>query len=95
MRYNEKSETWLDLNYRKGSGLLHRLIIRLFRSHVNKVCKIVICRAHERGLVDSRVMHEQAAMVDKMLWPERWKGRQTDNVLLTDDDEQPAPSTRT
>lgn len=71
MRYNQNAEEALDRRYKQESGSLHRLVLWLFRAHVNKVSKIMLGRAHERGLVDSRTMHELAGIVDHMLWPER------------------------
>lgn len=44
-----------------------RLFLRLFRGRINAFVKCLIMRAYERSLIDSRLMHELAAMSDRML----------------------------
>lgn len=48
-----------------------KLFERAFRRQVNIFAKAVIARNYERGVIDSRQMHELTGTVDKWLWPER------------------------
>lgn len=72
MRTSNENERKIDLHYHKEGGLIYRLTLRLARPVINRVCKSVIGRAYERGLVDSFVLHELAAIIDRSLWPKRY-----------------------
>lgn len=65
----------VDRNYQRESGLIHSLIVRIFRRHINKVAKSAIGRAFERTQISSVQMHEIAGTIDRMLWPERYGSR--------------------
>ncbi len=85
-RKTTKLEDSFDEQYQRECGLIHRLIIRCFRSSVNRVVKTVLMRAHERSQIDSFTMHEMAGCCDRILWPERYKWKpvrviQTGNVV--------------
>jgi hypothetical protein len=71
MRTANTNERKIDVRYRREGSLLYRLVVRIARRTVNRFAKSVICRAHERGLVNSFVMHELAGIIDRSLWPER------------------------
>lgn len=63
----------IDLIYKKQSKWFHKILLLAFRNHFNHFAKTVLVRSFERSLVSSKVMHEQCGIVDKMLWPERWR----------------------
>lgn len=63
----------MDRNWWRKHSLLDRIVIRLFRRTINHVCKAVICRGMERGVVGSIAFHELTGICDRILWPERYK----------------------
>jgi hypothetical protein len=72
----------MDRNWWHKCGWLDRLVIRLFRKTINRVCKNVICRGMERGVVGSIAFHELAGICDCVLWPERYKDTEADNAEI-------------
>jgi hypothetical protein len=63
----------MDENYQRQSGWLHGVVLRLGRTHINRVVKTVLSRAYERGQIDSHTMHEMAGCCDRILWPEQYR----------------------
>ena len=53
------------------------VLLRLARKTVNRMAKTALSRAHERGIVSSGQLHDIAAILDRMLWPERHRARGT------------------
>lgn len=72
----------MDVNYRRESGWLHGVVLRLARKHINRVVKTVLSSAYERGQIDCHTMHEMAGCCDCILWPERYE-RKRGNVVQT------------
>ena len=72
-RPTSKQENRMDENYRRKSGSLHRMVIRLTRRHINRVVKYVLDRAYERGQINSHTLHEMCGCCDRVLWPENYR----------------------
>jgi hypothetical protein len=62
-------EKKLDLNYQRECGWLHRMVIRLFAKHINRVAVKAMARAYERTHIDSFQLHEMTGSLNRMLWP--------------------------
>jgi len=63
----------MDENYGRESGWLHGVVLRLARKSINRVAKTALSRAYERGIINSNQLHHIAAILDRILWPERYK----------------------
>jgi len=70
-RITTDQEKKLDEQYRRHAGLFHRIVIRLFRRHINMVAKTALGRAFERSQIDTFAFHNLCGIVDRMLWP-KW-----------------------
>lgn len=62
-------ERKFDLKYQRESGWLHKLVVRIFAKHINKVLATVLMRCYERSQIDSIAMHELGACGNRILWP--------------------------
>src|SRR4051812_41696008 len=62
----------IDENYQRECDWLHGKVLWLARKHINRVVKMVLSRAYERGQIDSHTMHEMGGCCDRILWPERY-----------------------
>ena len=60
-----------DRRWLAGMRLRDRLVLRTVRRPVNRFAKSLLITAHERGIIDSQLMHALAGIVDRRLWPER------------------------
>ena len=72
----------MDENYRRESGWLHGVVLRLARKHINRVAKTALSRAYERGIINSSQLHQIAAILDRIMWPERYE-RERGAVIQT------------
>jgi hypothetical protein len=48
---------------------IHKLVVRIFRKHINRVICTVILRAYERGQLESAQLHAILGIVDRVLYP--------------------------
>lgn len=62
----------MDRRWRCGRGWFDRIIIRLCRKTINRVCKYILCRGMERGIVGPMAFHELVGICNHVLWPERY-----------------------
>lgn len=81
MRTANANERKIDFLYDVKCGMLHCMVLRIARRSVNKFAKSVISRAYERGLINSFVMHEMTAIIDRSLWPDRELAHSDNNTI--------------
>jgi hypothetical protein len=68
-RKTTADEKTYDERYQFYATWWHRLIIRLFRRHINLIVGTILSRAFERSHIDSFAMHEMAGCCNRILWP--------------------------
>ena len=56
----------------------HKMFARLLRRPINSFAKEVICRAYEMQIIDSRQLHELAAIIDRSLYSEYYRSPSVD-----------------
>ena len=60
-----------DRRWLAGLRARDRWLLLAVRRPVNRFAKSLLMTAHERGMIDSQLMHALAGIVDRRLWPER------------------------
>jgi len=56
-----------DKMYKQDCGLVHRILLTLFRKHFAQFASIALSRAYMRGYINSKTLHEIAAIYQVML----------------------------